>query len=121
MKLKKIDVNMTNDLLSNGAILYTVAWLREGEQTGSVKFCYGINQFKDDGNTATGASHDDGATMSGATGFALPLPPIPDVFDAGPSRVLLLLVVLLAAAAASPVSASLKQQQGPCRSKRRVL
>jgi hypothetical protein len=68
-----------------------------------------------------GASHDDGATMSGATGFALPLPPIPDVFDAGPSRVLLLLVVLLAAAAASPVSASLKQQQGPCRSKRRVL
>lgn len=40
---------MTNDLLSSGAILYTVAWLREGEQTGSVKFCYGTNHFKDDG------------------------------------------------------------------------
>ena len=49
MKLKKIDINVTSDLLSSGAILYTVAWLREGEQTGSVKFCYGTNQFKDDG------------------------------------------------------------------------
>jgi len=47
--LKKIDINVTSDLLSSGAILYTVAWLREGEQTGSVKFCYGTNHFKDDG------------------------------------------------------------------------
>lgn len=48
MKLK-VNIDITEGLLSNGAILYTVCWLREQEETGTVRLCRGTNKFKDDG------------------------------------------------------------------------
>lgn len=44
----KVAINTTDGLLSNGAILYTVCWKREQEETGKVRLCYGTNQFIDD-------------------------------------------------------------------------
>ena len=45
----KVNIDITDGLLSNGAILYTVCWRREKEKIGSVRLCYGTNDFKDDG------------------------------------------------------------------------
>ena len=45
----KVNIDITDGLLSNGAILYTVCWRKEHEKTGSVRFCYGTIKFKDDG------------------------------------------------------------------------
>lgn len=45
----KVRIDITEGLLSNGAILYTVCWRREQEETGKVRLCYGTNKFKDDG------------------------------------------------------------------------
>ena len=44
----KVRIDITEGLLSNGAILYTVCWRREKEKTGKVRLCYGTNKFKDD-------------------------------------------------------------------------
>ena len=45
----KVKIDITDGLLSNGAILYTVCRRREHEKIGNVRFCYGTNKFKDDG------------------------------------------------------------------------
>jgi len=45
----KVNIDITDGLLSNGDILYTICWVRDKGDTGEVRLCRGTNNFKDDG------------------------------------------------------------------------